>query len=485
MNRPMWMILAWMGCSGDPATDTTPETDTDTDTTATTGDTGTTDTNTETATGPGGFSELAWRLHENVEAMVYVSWTQDADENVTVDYLIDGETEWVSTPLIAATAGTNEQLVVGIPYGTTAQYRITGDKGSSTATAALVTGDGPRDLPHGTVETSESARWLPDGNFLLTSISESNGGWGTSGPFYAMIVDREGRPVWSRRTGSRHWTIYATVAQSGDHLLLDDFWDNPKQIQNATVHRTYLDQHIEEIATPGLHHAFVELPDGTLVWGSKWHGGGESLVEKTPGQVDDTVLWTCDGDWPEQKGFAAWGCKSNCIYYDAKRDSFLYSFYTHETVVEIDRGSGSTLWWAGLVEGGYTFDPANSQFYWQHGVSYTPAGTLLVSTHDSLYGADTNLAREYTVDYDKGVLTEIWSYDAEELADTNGDTWRLPNGNTLHTLGSASQVKEVDAKGDTVWHLDYNGTRLMGRSEWMEDLYDYVSPEAKAKFVNQ
>jgi hypothetical protein len=64
-------------------------------------------------------------------------------------------------------------------------------------------------------------------------------------------------------------------------------------------------------------------------------------------------------------------------------------------------------------------------------------------------------------------------------ADTNGDTHRLPNGNTLHGIGSSGQVKEVTDAGDTVWHLDFRSTRLVGRVELLDDLYRYVSPEAR------
>jgi hypothetical protein len=75
-------------------------------------------------------------------------------------------------------------------------------------------------------------------------------------------------------------------------------WLRPGEgLSSSSIHRTYLDEEIEEIDTPGLHHAFIELPGTTLVWGSQHHGGGESLVERVPGQVGETVLWTCSDDW--------------------------------------------------------------------------------------------------------------------------------------------------------------------------------------------
>lgn len=421
---------------------------------------------------------LRWELHETVGSFARVSWRQSGAAEAHVEYSVD-DGVWMSTPTIDARSGINETLLVGIPYGEQARWRVVLDNGLSREGKLIETEPVPENLPLGRIVQAEPDAWLGGGQFLLTSISQNGGGWGTPGPFYAMIVDRKGRPVWTRRTRqSGQWTLYATVARSGDHLLLDEFSNFGGG--DPVLVRTYLDAPIDEMVIPGFHHAFVEMPDGSVVWGSRGHGGGEALVQKSFGSDDETILWTCEDDWGP--GFDE-GCRSsNCVYYDDDRDSFLISFYSNETVVEIDGASGSTLWWAGEVDGGFTFDPPESQFVWQHGVTWTDAGTLLLSTHEFGGAERTNEAREYTVDFDEGVLTEIWSYDSLAFANTNGDTWRLPNGNTLHTLGSASLIKEVDTTGDVVWHLDYNEAgenRLTGRSEWISDLYSLLSPDAQ------
>lgn len=418
-------------------------------------------------------SEASWRLHEDYGTLAYVSWTQSASSEVTVEYRVD-EGTWRSTRPLAARPGFHEQILVGLPYAHTVDWRIVA--GSTTLEGAdpIVTAELPSGLPVGELRTAEPERWLPEGNYLLTSISQRNGGWGTEGPFFTLLLDRRGRVVWSRRTARGNWTLYPTVARSGDHLLYDDFGPF---FGTATLYRATLDDVIEEIPIPGFHHAFVELPDGTIAWDS-WADG---LVELRPGDKQGTSIWNCEDDWPESDvgGGYYYGCASNCVFYDDERETYLISYYSNETVVEIDRKTGSTMWWAGGVDGGYDFVPANTQFYWQHGVTWTDAGTLLVSTHSA--NRNTNLAREYEVDHEAGTLTEVWSYDAQALAATNGDTWRLSNGNTLHTLGSASQVLEVDENGETVWHLDFNGTRLMGRSEWIDDPYALVGHRAEPK----
>lgn len=153
-------------------------------------------------------------------------------------------------------------------------------------------------------------------------------------------------------------------------------------------------------------------------------------------------------------------------------DSLLYSFYTNNSVVEVDRSSGESLWWAGAQEGGYAFDPPDSQFYWQHGISYTAAGTLLLSTTNE----GTTGVREYEVDHEASALRQVWSYDSGIEADTNGDAWRLENGNTLHLLGSAGKLAELDPDGQIVWSVDFHGERLLGRGELISDLYTLIKP---------
>ena len=121
-----------------------------------------------------------------------------------------------------------------------------------------------------------------------------------------------------------------------------------------------------------------------------------------------------------------------------------------------------------------------SRFSWQHGITYTEEGTLLLSTESEPFvPSPTIYAREYEVDIKNNVLREVWSYDTTYHADTNGDVKRLPNDHILHSVGSSGQVLEYDAAGNVVWQLDFGDNRLVGRVEYFEDLYDLVSPENK------
>ena len=446
--------------------------DTDTDTDADTD----TDTDTDTDPPDGEVHSLAWALHDDIEALVWVTWTQDIPGTVHVEWTFEDDA-WSSTASWELEPGTYTKLIAGIPYEQDASWKVVVEGGESVDGDTITTGGIPSGWPSPTLEVSDPDNWYPQGKYLLSSINQDSGGW-MSGTYWTFIIDREGRPVYAHKAPQRHWTLFVQVAVTGDHFLWDEatYWSNWDGGAGSQVHQAYLDQEIGEIWTPGLHHAFVQLPDQTLVWGSQYHGGEEALVEKAIDADDDdsgTVLWTCDDDWP-----GSGRCESNGLHYSVDRDSFLYSFYTNNSLVEVSHSTGESLWWAGEVRNGYKFEPSDSQFSWQHGVTYNDEGHLMVSTHNSS-GSMTTLVREYEVDHDAQTLRQVWSYDAGVFASTNGDAWRLSNGNTLHLLGSAGEIKEVTSDGATVWHVDWHAEKLLGRGEFIEDLYALVSPDAK------
>jgi hypothetical protein len=470
MTRLLLGMLA-LGCSGEdepdrPKADADVDSDVDADADADADTDVDADTDADTdPVEPITVSEVGWRLHDSIETLVWLGWTQDGPADMRVEYQFSGE-GWLSSPEVTREAGSHEQILLGIPYDTQVSWRLLAEGQLVAEGDDIVTGETPEGLPLATLESADETRWYEPGRYLLTSINQSEGNW-EGGPFWTVILDRQGRAVWAYQ--SRPWTLFAQVSVStGAHLLLDQDtmwsdWDS----SSSTVLRMTLDEIVEEIPTPGLLHAFVEHPDGTLAWGSNHHHQPEALVELAPGATEAEILWTCDS-WDDD-----YNCESNGLFYDVATDSYLYSFWESDSLVAIDRSSGETMWWAGNVPGGYTFVPEDSQFWLQHGVSYTSAGTLLLSTEAS---GPTTLVREYEVDHGAGELREVWSFDAEVYAVTNGDAWRLSNGNTLHVVGNAGVIKEAAADGSVVWHVDYHSDRLLGRGEFIEDLYTLVAP---------
>ncbi|MEZ4238070.1 MAG: hypothetical protein R3F59_18375 [Myxococcota bacterium] len=481
LHLVLLLSLGAVACTGDPEV-TDKQTPTGTD--PTTFPTVTTPTPTDTTSVTDGawwVRDFDFHVHDSVNSLVYVTWDQQYARPAHVEFSID-EGEWLSTPSVDRAVGPNEQLVVGVPYDTDAQWRVVidGEDLEPFDGGTLHTGILSPAFPRGQLipAANDPSAWQPGDRYLLTSISQDPNDWG-GGWYWAYIMDRKARVVWAQRAPDQHWTLFAQVAQSGDHLLIDEStaWADFDEGRDSVVHRTWLDQEIEAVATPGLHHEFVQLPDGTLAWGSQAHGGGEALCTKAPGAAEEEVIWTVTEDWPQGQG--GWGGpESNGMFYDADTDTFLYSWYTNNSIVEVDHATGTSLWWAGDASGGYDFVPASSQYAWQHGISYTDAGTLLVSSeYRPPSGGPTHTwLLEYEVDHTNHQLRLVWSNDSGARADTNGQAWRLANGNTLHVVGSAGVVREVGPDDRDVWRVEYGNHYLLGHGQFIDDLYALVKP---------
>jgi hypothetical protein len=236
-------------------------------------------------------------------------------------------------------------------------------------------------------------------------------------------------------------------------------------------------------ATPGGQHAYVDLPDGAIAWGSS--GFGQEHLDLVDLEGTRRTLWDCF-EFQDERGVTG-DCKHNALSWDPASDSFLYSLYTSDTVVQIDRASGATLRVFGEAHGDYAFDPEESAFWWQHGAVFTDTGTLLLSTHtspDRESPEQQTVAREYAVDDDALVLQQVWTFgEGSGCTATNaGEAQRLSNGDTLHNLGTCGILREATPEGEVVWDVDWRegveegaqDGRLIGRAVFVDDLYAFA-----------
>ena len=101
------------------------------------------------------------------------------------------------------------------------------------------------------------------------------------------------------------------ISHDGDDILWDEatYWSSFDAGEASEIHRMKIDGTIvESVPAPGLHHAFVELADESLVWGAA-DFSSETLRKRTPdGKTED--LWTCFDS------FQVDYCQSNtCLLY--------------------------------------------------------------------------------------------------------------------------------------------------------------------------
>ncbi len=413
------------------------------------------------------------RLHDEIRSLVYAAWDQPADATSRVEYSFDPGV-WLASPDRETAAGPTEALLLGIPYDVDLEVRVVTDTLTAAALepAFIRTDPLPEQFPAPTLLAEQPILQEPAGRYLLGSINGDTGGW-TSGPYWMFVLDRLGRVVWAKRGIADDMTIYLQISLDGD-ILWDQatFWSAFDQGLGSRIHRMKIDGvETEVLDAPGLHHAFVELPDRSIAWGSAQGFDSELLRKRAPdGTV--TTVWDCRPFYASL-GLVDW-CHTNSITYDAATDRYLLSFPTDETfVLEVDGATGAEIRWFGHIPQSYAFDEPDSAFQYQHGTTWTSSGTLLLSSQRTASDEDA-LAREYTVDDATRTLTQIWSFGAGDGIDaTNaGEAHRLANGNTLHNTGTDPRVREITPAGEVAWDVVWPGDRLLGRTVLIEDLYD-------------
>jgi len=419
--------------------------------------------------------DVAWSVHPEIESLIVVSWSQLASATAYLEYSFD-EGEWLASPAEWVAEGAHQQLLLGIPYDTAVAFRVVNDFGEgplATEDVHATTGPLPADLPPLEILASDPDRWEPSGIYLLGSVNENDGGW-VNGHYWTFVIDRQGRVVWARLTEDGNFTIFARVSADGDDLLLDEttYWPDFDGGAGSMVHRIKIDGSVvESYATPGLHHAFVDLPDGSVVWGAA--DGFDETLEKLHPDGSQQTIWRCS-EYLASIDFEVW-CQSNTLFWHEPTDVFLYSFYTTHSVIEIDHATGTVLRSWGHQPDSWAFDPEDSAFWFQHGSNYTDAGTLLLSSHLTEQDYE-GVAREYELDDDGQTLRLVWSFGEGEGIEIPeaGEAHRLPNGNTLHNYGTSARLREVTAGGDVVWDVTWGGTKLLGRTVFLDDLYAFA-----------
>jgi len=404
-------------------------------------------------------------LDEDYETLLTVSWQQGAAATVWVEYFVD-EGDWMRSPARDVEAGAVSQILLGLPYEHGVTFRIANDFGSGPLYAASLedhTGLHPYGFPEAELVTAEVEQLDPGASHVFLSVNGDQG-------IFTFIIDRKGRAVWARQNPPNTVSLHPRISQDGTQLLIDEstFWSVFDGGAGSRVRRMHIDgTEVALVETPGLHHPFTELPDGSLAWPAN-DGYNELLQIRPPGGEIET-LFSCN-PFLRAHGFDDY-CGSNTLWFDAEHNRFLYSLYSAETILEIDRDSGEVLRHFGHIDGAWSFAPEDGAFWWQHGGYLTADGNLLVSSKDADGGTET-VIREYALDEGAETLELVWSFGvgAGIYGDVMGEAHRLAGGNTLHNYGSATRLREVTPEGSVVWDVRWDRD-TMGRSEPIADLY--------------
>jgi len=418
--------------------------------------------------------EVTARLHEALRSLIYVEWEQLEAATVYVEFSVD-DGDWRATPAVDAVGGPQSHLLLGVPYGAEVQYRVVNDFGAGplAADAAAISADAaPEDMPQISAVSGDETLWDPDASYFFLSLTEPGRGSAAIGEdWWVMVLDRQGRVVWARETPLAT-SFHPRISHDGTDLLIDHatFWSLFDFGAASNIVRMKIDgTEVATYDTPGLHHPFTEIADGSIVWAAQ-DGNNETLEKLPAGGGPQERIWDCRAFVSPIDNRAT--CGSNALAWSEATDTFLFSLYTESTIFEIDHATGETLRYFGQLDGSWAFDPENTTFNWQHGGHYTEAGTLLVSTAENVWPGGMVL-REFTVDEETQTLTEIWSLGVGEAIDSLyfGEPHRLGNGNTLQNTGDLPTMREALPDGTIVWEVSWHEDHWLGRSTPVADLY--------------
>jgi hypothetical protein len=410
--------------------------------------------------------DVSWQVHEEIGSLIVVSWEQSAGAVVHVEFQIDDE--WLASPSRDLDEGTHQELLLGVPYDHDVTFRVlaapaTGDTWTGDEQVAH-TDEAPQGVFTSSLLTSDPSGSEPTLNYVVLALAGSRG--------WTVIVDRSARLVWASQTPPMFTSLYSRLSHDGTDILVDhnSYWQAFDDGAASQVQRLKIDGTVvATYDTPGLHHPFTELADGSIVWPAV-SGNTENVKKRTPaGDIES--LWSCQ-DFHQDVGIQNY-CGSNTLTWNEADDTFLLSLYSDETIVEFDHATGQTLRYFGHAPGGWQFDPPESAFYWQHGGHFTAAGTLLTSSH-ATGNSDECVVREYSLDETNEVLHEVWNFGVGlgVAGDAMGEVHRLPGGNTLHNYGTGARLREVTPDGTVVWDVQWAGYPDLGRTTPLEDLYD-------------
>ena len=258
--------------------------------------------------------------------------------------------------------------------------------------------------------------------------------------------------------------------------------DQPNPEANAgaggIIERLRWDSRVEwSFEDPFINHDFAELPDGTIAVirtsnlpasiGSRIVGGvpgseldgrmwGDQIVEIDPTTNQERVVFDLAKAWrpedhpiPDFMSRVEWG-HANSLFYTPSdpithQEAYLVSYRTVSTIELVSRASGEVIWSFG---GLWVLDQ-------QHDATLLPNGDVLLFDDGQYLRAKPSTSRVLEIDPRTDEI--VWSYSGYGFAGTEfysaitGGAQRLPNGNTLVTLGMKGQLMEITPNGTVVW----------------------------------
>lgn len=414
-------------------------------------------------------SDLDIVLSEVIPTVATVSWTA-ADSSGFVMFSPDGQA-WQRIAAEARGTDSWEAVVVGMHQNASYKLRVGGLRDGSEIIyepVEIETGGGPPDLP---VLSAELDTVTADGGLLGLGLA--------GGTNWGVFVDADGFVDWWYPSPyeSRHITrvvpsrdrrsVYLDVARSveadasADFAILQVAWD-------GTL--------LQTIKTSVLHHDFLELPTGQLVWlGSDRREMAAGMVTGDTIQIrelsgEERVLWNAwtefdFHDFAPDTDFV----HANALQYDEHSGTLWLGLRNANQLLEIDPLSGDVLTRVFGADADITVTvgtPPDGQ----HNFTVLPTGWLI---HDNRRSGELpSRLVEYKRVGDPPSAEQVWEYAPAEAYDGPGlgDALRLPGGDTLAIWGCAGVIDRVAPDATLTSRFAASLGTLFWYGLWTDDL---------------
>ena len=393
-----------------------------------------------------------------------------ADATVTYG---DGSTSDTSFEEQCGDCLDHEVVLFGLLPDTEYTFEVTSHGDVETqGSGGFTTGSVPTSLPSLSVETLDEDL-APDG-YLLTSLLTS--------PLSVVMLDMDGTFLWWHFDDRSQTAIgRVRLAADGEAILYDAFPTYGADLDDPIheIVRVSLDgTQVDVLDTPGHHHDFAQLDDGTMAYLAEDRRDvdeeeiiGDQLVELHPDGTS-TVVWTAWDDIPYDPADVPPGpdwTHCGALHHDPAEDAYYLSSHNLDAIWKVDRATGDLLWTFGGPRSDFTVAEPGALPYHQHSVQATDDGLLVFDNREP----QTHSSRVVEYRLDGWLATEIWDYEADPpiYNFAMGGMTRLDGDITLITWSTAGQIDAITHDHELVWRLNLDLGAGFSYVTWMDELY--------------
>ena len=416
--------------------------------------------------------DLQVEVSEVIPTVATLRWTTSQPADATVTF---GPGEPSGTTLSDPADGQldHEVVLFGLLPATGYSVAVESLAGGQ-ATATFTTGAVPTSLPTLSVQVLDED--AAPGGYLLTSLLTS--------PLSVVILDADGTFLWWH-FDERDQTAIGRVRLSadGDAILYDAFPTYGADPEDPTheIVRVSLDgTHVDVLDTPGHHHDFAQLDDGTMAYLAEDRRDvegeeviGDQLVELRPDGTHD-VVWTAWDHIPYDPADVPPGpdwTHCGALLHEPIEDAYYLSSHNLDAIWKVDRATGELLWTFGGPRSDFTVAEPGALPYHQHQLQVLGDHLLVFDNR----APQTHSSRVVEYQLDGWLATEVWGYEAEPpiYNFAMGDVHRLAGDVTLITWSTAGQIDAID-DDELVWRLNLDLGSGFSYVTWMDDLHDAI-----------